>query len=88
MMRDFLNHLLKFNNSLLDPLLELLSIETVSLTSLTAEAYLLLLFPLDISFDVVFYNPYKIKVFAIKFSLIIRFISSYSIFCKHYCKHE
>ena len=42
-----------------------------------------LLFQLDMSFDIVLYKWHKINVFVISFSLIIRFISVYLIFCKH-----
>ncbi|EFV02885.1 hypothetical protein HMP0721_0082 [Pseudoramibacter alactolyticus ATCC 23263] len=33
--------------------------------------------------DVILYNPHKIRVFIIKFNLIIHFISVYLNFCKH-----
>ena len=43
----------------------------------------LTLFPLNMSIDIVLYKWHKINVFVISFSLIIRFISVYPIFCKH-----
>ena len=41
------------------------------------------LFPFDMFTDIILYKRYKIKVFIINFSPIIRFISVYLIFCKH-----
>ena len=41
------------------------------------------LFPFDVSIDTILYKWSKIKVFIIKFSLIIHFISASLIFCKH-----
>lgn len=42
-----------------------------------------LLFPFDMSIDIVLCKWHKIKVFNIYFSPIIHFISVYLIFCKH-----
>ena len=88
MMEGFLNNLLKFNNSLSAPLFLAYnskqyrrgilyvckSLRYCIFKTLFAETYLLPLFKLDMSIDIVLYKWHKINIFIIGFSAVLYFI--------------